>query len=69
LATVFRVKVRFCGGNRQTAEESSVLPWPCRVVPSNPPERQAASLDGGINAARASNGNLKGWLENPIWKR
>jgi hypothetical protein len=36
--------VRFCGGNRQTAAKSSVFPWPCRVVPSNPPERQAASL-------------------------
>jgi hypothetical protein len=28
-----------------------------------------ALVDGGINAARASNGNLKEWLENPIWKR
>ena len=44
LRTPLRVKVRFCGGNRQTAGKSSVFPWPCRVVPSNPPEHQAASL-------------------------
>jgi hypothetical protein len=40
--------VRFCGGNRQTAAKSSVFPWPCRVVPSNPPERQAASLSSPL---------------------